>query len=235
MRKNILFILLCSFMTVLPLSAQVKFGVEAGVVSSQTPSGDKAENIARISGFSVGVTGDLVLKNNWILMSGLSWIQKGGELHQELFTNMGNTTIYNAVPAFERISSKINTIELPIKIGYAICVNEHLTLVPSIGGYVSYGFNAGTCTMNAFKTNGEKGEFVQVNWKPYDGYSDAQSKWPSQIEKFNHFDAGVNIGIKAVVSEHYTASFNYSHGLTEIQKQLQLKNSTLQLSVGYKF
>ncbi|MEO4785785.1 outer membrane beta-barrel protein, partial [Bacteroides uniformis] len=52
---------------------------------------------------------------------------------------------------------------------------------------------------------------------------------------FNHWDVGATAGIKAVIGKHYTISFDYNIGLNKAQSTYGLRNSTFQLSVGYRF
>lgn len=236
MKRNY-FLFLVTLLVSLAASAQVKFGVEAGMNSSQTVSGKSAETNGRVSGYQVGATVDYQFCEHWVLMSGLSLLQKGGALNQDLFVNAGNSiTQQLAVPRFDRISLKMNYIELPLKIGYSFRVGDKLTLIPSVGVYGAYGFGAGSCALNVFRYNqsANTGQFVSAEWKPFDGYKDAKDS-NARLEKLNQWDLGGVVGIKAVISDHYTASFNYSHSILEVQKELGLRNSSFQLSVGYRF
>lgn len=234
MKKNYS-LFLVALLVSLSASAQVKLGIEAGMNSSQTISGKSAETNGRVSGFQVGATVDYQFCKHWVLMSGLSFLQKGGELNQDLFVNAGNgVTQQLAVPNFDRISLKMNYVELPLKIGYSFRVSDKLILTPSIGVYGAYGFNANDCSLNALHMDGKGTKFTSTQWKPFDGYADP-ANYRSRLEKLSHWDFGGVVGVKAVISDHYTASFNYSHGIKEIQKELGLCNSTCELSVGYRF
>lgn len=219
-----------------PAMSQVKFGVEAGMNASQVISGEYAEGNGRVAGFQIGGTVDYQFSEHWVLMSGLSFIQKGGELNQNLFVGAGNGSyLLLGAPNYDRISLKMNYLELPVKIGFNIRLNDQVSLIPSIGLYGAYGFNAGNCSLNAYKdVRDTRGTFTQVEWKPFDGYNNpTYSKTP--LNKLNHWDFGGVVGLKAIVSDHFTASFNYSHSIKAIQKQMDLRNSTFQLSVGYRF
>lgn len=233
MKRN-LFALALAIVFVLPASAQVKLGIEGGLNSSQTPSSKKPETNGRISGFQLGGTVDYKFRNNLIIMSGLSFVQKGGQLSQELFINAGSVIQLRATTPFPSISTTLNYIELPLKVGHSYQLSKDLCLIPSIGAYGAYGFNAGNCSLDVFRSSTEKGETIHAKWKPFDGYTDSQDK-RATLDKFNKFDIGAVIGVKAVILEHYSASLNYSHGLKDAQKQLGLRNSNLQLSVGYIF
>lgn len=235
MMKKVYVVFLIMFLASLSMNAQVKFGIETGMNASQTVSGEYAEINGRVSGFQVGGTVDYQFGGHWTLMSGLSFIQKGGELNQDLFVRSADGSAFLLVaPPYDRVSLKMNYIELPLKIGYKIRLNDRLSLIPSIGGYASYGFNAGSCALNAFRSNGTDGVFTSVKWKPFDGYSN-RAYANSPLDKLNRWDFGGIVGLKAIISDHYTVSFNYSHSIKSIQKQMDLRNSTFQLSVGYRF
>lgn len=234
--KKIYFVSLMVLLAFTSASAQVKFGVEVGMNASQVISNKYAEGNGRVSGFQIGGTVDYQFTEHWTLMSGLSFIQKGGELNQELFVSGGNgSSFLLGAPNFDRISLKMNYLELPVKIGFSIRINDQVRLMPSAGLYVSYGFNAGNCSLNAYKdVRDSRGHFTQVKWKPFDGYNDpTYSKTP--LDKLEHLDFGGVVGLKTVISDHFTASFNYSHSIRPIQRQMDLRNSSFQLSVGYQF
>ena len=117
-------------------------------------------------------------------MSGLSFLQKGGELNRELTVNAGRVDLYQAGPAFNHISFKMNYLELPLKLGYKFQLGDKLDLIPSIGIYGSYGFNAGNCSLDVYHSYENYGAYVPAQWKPFDGYykvDDASSSSVSVI------------------------------------------------------
>lgn len=165
---------------------------------------------------------------------------KGGGLNRELTVNAGHVDLYQAGPAFNHISFKMNYLELPLKLGYKFQLGDKLDLIPSIGIYGSYGFNAGNCSLDVYHSYENYGAYVPTQWKPFDGYykvDDANSSSVSVIplKELRHWDFGGTVGLKAVISNHFTASFNYSHSIRAIQRQMDLRNSNFQLSVGYQF
>ncbi|EXZ07447.1 outer membrane beta-barrel protein [Bacteroides fragilis] len=102
------------------------------------------------------------------------------------------------------------------------------------------GFNAGNCSLDVYHSYENYGAYVPAQWKPFDGYykvDDASSSSVSVIplKELSHWDFGGVVGLKAVISNHFTASFNYSHSIRVIQRQMDLRNSNFQLSVGYLF
>ena len=55
------------------------------------------------------------------------------------------------------------------------------------------------------------------------------------LQAFRRWDYGGIVGMKAVIADHYTISFDYRVGIKKIQAQNGLRNSTFQFSVGYRF
>nr|WP_262911966.1 porin family protein [Phocaeicola vulgatus] len=55
------------------------------------------------------------------------------------------------------------------------------------------------------------------------------------IQAFRRWDYGGIVGMKAVIADHYTISFDYRVGIKKIQAQNGLRNSTFQFSVGLSF
>lgn len=97
-------------MCVLPLSAQVKVGVEGGMnLSHYLVSGSdgyKAEQVGGMKpGFQLGVTVDYEIGKHWMLMSGLSWLQNRSTMKM-----MDHMVTY-----FPKTEIKINNLILPLK------------------------------------------------------------------------------------------------------------------------
>lgn len=237
MKKYIL-VLIALGMSVYPAMSQVKFGIEAGMTASHVATGKGAtESISSSAGLQVGLTMDYSFSRKWVLMSGLSFLQKGGEIGRELTSNAGNVNLFHSGPAVNHVSFKMNYLELPVKIGYSFSAGHHVKLIPSVGVYAAYGFNAGECPLDVYHTYENYGAYMPDNWKPFSGYNGMKQNeaLTTPLDKLNHWDFGGIVGLKAVISDHYTASFNYSHSIKSIQKQMDLRNSTFQLSVGYRF
>ena len=228
-------------MTAVPVMSQVKIGVEAGMTASRVVSGEKiTESVANSAGAQVGLTIDYAFSKKWMLMSGLSFLQKGGEINRGLTTNAGYVDLFNAGPTVTHVSLKMNYLELPIKLGYKFRLGDKLDLIPSIGVYGSYGFNAGNCSLDVYHSNEVYGAYVPTQWKPFDGYYkvddvNSNSAHVTPLNKLSHWDFGGVVGVKAVISDRFTASFNYSRSIRAIQRQIDLRNSSFQLSVGYQF
>ena len=194
MKTKMIVVVVLAAMCVLPLSAQVKVGVEGGMnLSHYLVSGSdgyKAEQVGGMKpGFQLGVTVDYEIGKHWMLMSGLSWLQNRSTMKM-----MDHMVTY-----FPKTEIKMNNLILPLKMGYNIRVSDKLSLIPSVGVYASYGFGVGN------------------------------------LQAFRRWDYGGIVGMKAVIADHYTISFDYRVGIKKIQAQNGLRNSTFQFSVGYRF
>ena len=143
MKTKMIVVVVLAAMCVLPLSAQVKVGVEGGMnLSHYLVSGSdgyKAEQVGGMKpGFQLGVTVDYEIGKHWMLMSGLSWLQNRSTMKM-----MDHMVTY-----FPKTEIKMNNLILPLKMGYNIRVSDKLSLIPSVGVYASYGFGAGNCSLD---------------------------------------------------------------------------------------
>lgn len=231
--KKILFFGLVLLAPFYANAQQVKFGLEVGMNSSQTIASDNTyKTDGRVSGMQIGLTADYSLSEKWILMSGLSFVQKGGQLTQEpLYYSKEGSYAANPTKLFK---SYLNYIELPLKLGFSFNVGEKLRLIPNIGVYAAYGFNGKSSPLAIYRYSDvtKQGNYSFESWKPFNGHGDKDG---GALSKYERFDLGGIVGVKAIVADHFTASFNYSHGITQAQQQISARNSSLQLSVGYQF
>ena len=205
------------------LSAQVKVGAEAGAnLSGFVGNGSSPSVKGNLqAGYQVGLTVDYESDSRWVWISGLSFVQKRGDL--KLGHNYADGSQMMTYP---KVETRINYLRVPLKLGYDFRIRNAFNLVPSIGVYVAYGLDAGTCELD--KRN-ESGEVQSINWKPLHG------KKEHGLDAFRRWDWGGTVGLKAVMSNHYTVAFDYSLGIMKSQTTYGLRNSTYQLSVGYRF
>lgn len=217
-----LFVCLAAMLYVGCASAQVKIGIEAGanlsrmVGSSSLPSEKEAK-----TGFQIGMTADYEFGAHWMLMSGISFIQRHGEL--QLGENYPSTSSqYEGYMRFPKVQTRINYLQIPLKLGYNFQIGQKLQLIPSIGLYAAYGFGAGDCDLTIKDTG-------TTQWKPLDG------KDKEGLNAFRHWDLGTTAGVKMILNQHYVVSLDYSLGLKKILADYGLRNSTYQISVGYRF
>ena len=123
MKTNKLILACLVMLFALPAVAQVKVGVEAGANLSKyltrshsLPAGSKDMKV----GFQTGLTADYEFQNHLTLMSGLYFIRKSGNL--KLGENYGQKPFYR----YPNVESKINYLQIPVKLGYSFHINEKL-------------------------------------------------------------------------------------------------------------
>ena len=128
---------------------------------------------------------------------------------------------------------------LPLKIGYNFHITERFCLMPSIGLYAAYGFSAGSSSLEIVQPDGEGARTETHQWNPMKGYSYPIEGSPNNahalLTPFRHWEYGGTAGLKAIIAEHYTVSFNYMVGIKQVHDLLGLRNSNFQLNIGYRF
>lgn len=225
MKVKFLFMLL-SVLFIIPISAQVRIGVDAGMNLSHFKSNNNhAQKKGGMgAGFQIGGTVDYEFKRHWMLMSGASFMQ----------TQSNMELSYSMLPYFPDTKIKLNHIVIPLKVGYNIQISKKLSLIPSIGIYGSYNFSAGKCPLEIDGKGIEK-------WNPMKGYSgefpiaNSPDYYYIKLGALRHWTYGGVVGLKAVVNGHYTVSFQYNESIKEIQSQCDIRDYGYQLSVGYIF
>lgn len=139
MKKQILFLLLTA--SVVAASAQTgRFGITAGATFSSTVSKveDETEDSETKPGFTVGLTGDLPLTENFSVRPGLYFTQKGGKAEGTYggFSGESKTTFnYIEVPLNFVYNAPAGSGKFFIGLGPAIAYG--------IGGKTEYKFSAG--------------------------------------------------------------------------------------------
>lgn len=220
-------ILACIFMLcTLPAAAQVKLGIEVGSNlsgyitggSHSLPAGNKDMKV----GFQAGLTADYEFRNRLMLMSGLYFVRKGGSL--KLGEHIGQKTFYH----YPDVEVKMDYLQVPVKLGYNFRMNDKISLIPYVGVYAAYGLPFGHSDIEV----ADHGKVTSDTWKPLDGYNHGSGQG---IAGFRRWEIGGLAGVKVVIGRHYAVSFDYNIGLNKAQRAYGLRNSTFQLSVGYRF
>ena len=149
-------ITLCS----LPVAAQVKLGIEAGANlsnyitdSHSNPSDSKNMKV----GFQAGLTVDYEFQNHLMLKLGENYYGKDG---------------INAYYRYPDVEVKMNYLQIPVKLGYNFHINDKLSLIPNVGLYAAYGFNAGESDLQMVGD----GKLIHAGWKPLDGYGNTSDQ-----------------------------------------------------------
>ncbi len=220
MKTKLVFMFVMASLFVTTLSAQVRVGVDAGANASKFVGKGSSPAVKGDwkLGYQIGVNASYEFQNHWMLLSGLSFIQRSGDLQLGVYDATGNVGMIHP-----KVATKINYLQVPLKVGYNIHISNRFSLIPNAGLYAAYGWGAGACDL---KTGSGS---VSTTWKPLQG------KPEYGLEPFRRWDWGGTAGVKAVVNQHYTIDLNYSLGILKAQTDYSLRNSTFQLSVGYLF
>ena len=140
-------ITLCS----LPVAAQVKLGIEAGANLSNYIT-DSHSNPSDSKNMKVG------------------FVRKGGNL--KLGENYYGKDGINAYYRYPDVEVKMNYLQIPVKLGYNFHINDKLSLIPNVGLYAAYGFNAGESDLQMVGD----GKLIHAGWKPLDGYGNTSDQ-----------------------------------------------------------
>lgn len=213
--------------------AQFKVDVEAGMNLSHFKSSqdtDEKQIGGMKAGFQLGTAVSYEFKKHWMLMSGLSFAQTRNTM------NLTDGTTFGYY--FPKTDIELNHFIIPLKVGYNIRFNERFHLIPSVGWYGSIDFNAGNSALEILNPDGNGR--IQTHWKPMDGFSyeppiDTPYPYIATLAPFRNWTYGYIGGLKAVICRHYTVSLDYYESIKKGQKQNDLRNYGLQLSVGYQF
>src|SRR5574344_1106594 len=211
---------------------ELKYGIHVGTNTAKFHSGKSyiVYDSKSKSGFQIGGDLSYTLKNNVTLSSGLDALTLGGR-----FSTMSNYigTGGTGMTEHPEINTKEMAFEIPLTIGYKFNLGSKSYIIPSIGIYGRYSFASfkeNVVTM----TDYEKNTTITEKWNCFENYSN--SKYPNMnIQALKRFDLGINIGVKAVVTEHYSISVCYSNGFLKRSDTYDIKNQDLRISLGYEF
>jgi hypothetical protein len=201
------------------MSAQLKIGVLGGMNASQVHGDGFATNGLK-SGFQIDAILGYHTKGHSMYISGLRFIQRGGAL-RENGSPLGSYI-------YHQINPRLNYLEIPLKYGYDIKINNHCNLIPTIGVFWAHGISSSSSKVDykySFTGESKYPDIKYVSWNPYN----------NDYLKFNRNDFGLNAGLIMTMDKHVVISFEYEHGLKKLQSQLKTKDSSLMLSVGYLF
>lgn len=179
-----------------PASAQTTFGIKAGLNVSNFV-GDNANGSEARLGFVGGVTARVPFTPALSLQAEALYSQKGEEFVNE--ANLVETT-------------RLDYIEIPVSLRYALPVDPALDLGISAGGYVGV---------------------------PLSGEVDLDGRFDSELDLNTDYGvlAGLDIG-----SGPFSVDARYTYGLTDaiqfdpvLGGNLDKKNSVVSLTFGYRF
>lgn len=232
--KKILLLFSCmTTLLSLSISAQIKIGIEAGANISHFKHSSSAGTYqtektgGMKAGFQLGAAVDYEFKSHWMLMSGLSLKQTQSSM------SLANSR-------FPNTNIRTNSLIIPLKAGYNIHLNDKISLIPFIGIYGSYNFNAGKSSLEISYLENGKTIIKHSKWNPMKGYShEIPSSMPypytATIQACRNWTYGATGGVKVILYKHYTASFSYFESIKKNLKKGGLRNYGFEFNIGYQF
>ncbi len=217
---------------------QVKFGIEGGMnLSGIRTNDDRESNPKGLSlGWQIGGTATYEFNNHITLMSGLTLMHT--QRNAEFLPWYGGY--------FPKAEMKTNQLTLPLKAGYTIHISDALRITPFVGAYASYHFSGGNGNMDYYDhayhymqepTKAKWGAMYRFNYYTYEYNENLEvvNTSTEYIDPLRHWTWGATGGINATIKDHYTISLQYMEDIKRIQKELNFRDYSLMLSVGYKF
>ena len=195
--KKVLFILAIAIAVTGSVNAQdVKIGAKVGLNLANITGDFDGDDLDAKTGFNLGVFAEISLSDKLIFQPELLFSTQGAKSEE---------TNYN-------YSLKLNYLNIPLMIKYAVTDKFALELGPQVGFLLS---------ANEEETfNGETAS-DEEDVKDY----------------FKSIDFGLNFGASFDVSEKIIIGARYNLGLSNISdiEDINVKNSLFSLSVGYRF
>lgn len=187
--------------------AQVKFGVKAGPQLSNLIGNDDFDVDSKI-GFNVGGYANIRFSEQLAFQPELLYSMQGAKAES-------STTIAGATSKVEA-DYKLSNINLPLMMKWYAYEGLNFEFGPQIG------FNVG----------GKQDVTTTITGAgPLDGTTTTKS----DIEDIETVDFGVNIGAGYELPMGLNFGLRYTHGLTDVWKDSDVKNSVIALGVGYTF
>lgn len=195
------------------VSAQeVEFGVKGGVNIANF-TGDETDDLESKIGFHIGGFAEIKISEKFSVQPELLFSTQGTKMEEK----------YSEDGFDYDVSAKINTSYINIPIMAKLYVTEGFSLEagPQIGFLMSAKTKA-EATVSAGGITQSGSEEVDVK------------------DQFNTVDFGLNFGLGYKFTENLSAGARYNLGLSDINKEVEgeaisVKNSVIQVSIGYSF
>ena len=216
---------------------QVKFGIEGGMNLSGIRTNDDRQSPRGLSaGWQIGGTASYEFKNHITLSSGIIFMNT--QRNAKFLPWYGGY--------FPTAEVKSNQLTLPLKAGYTFQIGKSLSITPAVGLYASYHFSGGLGNMDYYNHAYHLGQDpVKARWGAmhsfnyyvsiYNENGEIENSFVEEIDPLRHWTWGAVGGINATIKDHYTISLQYMEDIKRIQRELNFRDYSLMLSVGYKF
>lgn len=205
MKKLALFVVLTLVTFVASAQSTINWSVKAGVGIANLTGSDIEDTKAKF-GYKLGVGLECPFDQTWSLQTGLNLVSKGAKSDK-----------YDAEGAEGQVKVNAMYLELPVMAAARFVVDNTTNIVISAGPYLGVGVG-GKSKVEA-KAGGTK---VTVE---EDTFGD---------DAFRRFDFGLGIGVAAEF-DRIVVGLDGQFGLNKLHKDVNAKNLSAFLTVGYKF
>lgn len=189
--------------------AQMSFGAKLGLNIANV-SGDDVEDADAKIGFHVGGLMQYFLTDDILIQPELLFTQKGSQF-EDSDKGDGWSEKYE-------MKSTYNYLEIPILAKYNFDM-DNIKLQPYLGPALGILMNAK----------------YKVEWKETFNGQSASGSSSGDIEDTEDIEFGLVFGLDAIISENFLVGLRYNLGLTDIDKDADVKNNVFMISLGYLF
>lgn len=211
MKKLLLFIVAMAMIGLnQTFSQEIMFGAKAGINFANIV-GDDADDVSMTTKFHFGVVAEIPLSDKFSVQPELIYSAQGGKF-EETFSESGFT--YN-----EEDTYKFNYLNLPIMAKYYFANGFSLEVGPQIGFLLS----------------------AKVDYdysETFEGETYSESGEEDIKDDLKSIDFGLNFGLGYKLDNGLNFTARYNVGLTKLDDtdmDMDVKNSVIQISVGYFF
>lgn len=142
-----------------------------------------------------------------------------------------NNEQYNVMKQLYHVDYTYSYIELPILVNYQLLNYEAIQLSPKLGVYGKYNISA---TIEDYSNNKdvEYGfDYFGMQFKKHDQFKQKKSEW-----NWKRFCWGANVGIDAIIYEHFVAGVTYSYEFNKVDPYMGYHiSSDIGVKLGYIF
>lgn len=214
--KRLLFLAMFTVVTMLA-SAQdhINWSLKAGMGMANIV-GENMESPKVKLAYKLGIALECPFDKIWSLQTGISFVTRGT-----------NHTIVEAEGISAQAKVNASYLELPLMMAARLAIDRNTRIVVSAGPYGAWGIGGKTKALGYSWSSSSKPDWDTGNVLEMDTFG-------KNGLDLRRFDYGVGIGL-AVEYQHYVIGVDGQLGLCKLQKELQGKNLTGFVTVGYKF
>lgn len=189
------------------VEAQVSYGIKAApqLTNLVGDDMDDVDNKAKV-GFNAGVYANFRVSDQFAIQPEIQYSTQGAK------TSSSETVA--GVTTKQELKAKLDYINVPVMVKWYAYDGLNFEFGPQVGFNTSAKLE-GTTTIT-------------------EGDSSATFESDMDIEDAKT-DFGLNFGVGYEMPAGFNVGFRYTHGLSDVVKDLKAKNSVMALSVGYSF